>query len=64
MQVVFVASDDEAFVFDSELLGVVVFEQAQPGSTAQAEVDGGVPSLKLEKVSGIRTVRLTIRPVG
>jgi len=28
-EIVIVAGGDEAFVFDSELLGVVVFEQAQ-----------------------------------
>ena len=32
----------EAFVFDSELLRVVVFEQAQRGAAKQAEVGGGV----------------------
>ena len=41
-KVVVVPSGVEAFVFDSELLGVVVLEQAQRGAAEQAEVAGGV----------------------
>jgi hypothetical protein len=34
---------EEAFVFDSDLVGVVVFQQAQPGLAEQADIVGGVP---------------------
>jgi hypothetical protein len=38
-----VAGGEEAFVGDSDLVSVLVFEQAQTNSAKQAEVGGGVP---------------------
>ena len=41
-EIVLVAGGDESFVFDTDFVGEVVFEQAQSGSAEQAEVGGGV----------------------
>lgn len=45
-EVVIVPGGVEAFVFDSELLGVVVFQKAQCGTADQAEVGRGVAFAK------------------
>jgi hypothetical protein len=38
-----VAGGGEAIVFDTDFVGVVVFEQAKAGAAEQAEVDSGLP---------------------
>ena len=62
-EVVIVVGGDEAFVFDSEFLCVVVFEQAQSGSAEQAEVGGRVTFAETGLVFLKRHVQLPMQLV-
>ena len=60
-EVVIVPGGVEAFVFDSELLGVVVFRKAQGGAVDQAEFGGGVAFAEAGLVFLIGQVQLPMQ---
>ncbi len=62
-EILVVPGSIEAFVFDSELFGVVVFEKAQGGAAHQAEVGGSVAFAEAGLVFLKRHVQLPMQLV-